>query len=116
MPARRVLGVRSMFHEFKPRLYRSYLARTKGRIASTLMPRVHRIAGLLKRWLLGTHQDAVAPPHLTYYVDEFTFRSNCRKSNSPRQAIFPAHATAASTSRRLQIRTAGDTTGWGLVS
>ena len=46
--------------------------------ASTLMPRVHRIAGLLKRWLLGTHQGAVAPQHLSYYLDEFTFRFNRR--------------------------------------
>ncbi len=28
--------------------------------ASKLMPRVHRVASLLKRWLLGTHQGGVA--------------------------------------------------------
>src|SRR5260370_11393925 len=50
--------------------------------ASTLMPRVHRIAGLLKRWLLGTHQGAVAPQHLSYYLDEFTFRFNRLRSKS----------------------------------
>src|SRR2546430_16208987 len=46
------------------------------------MPRVHRIASLLKRWILGTHQGAVAPRHLPYYLDEFTFRFNRRKSKS----------------------------------
>jgi transposase-like protein len=50
--------------------------------ASKLLPRVHRIASLLKRWLLGTHQGAVAPWQLPYYLDEFTFRFNRRKSKS----------------------------------
>jgi hypothetical protein len=44
--------------------------------ASELLPRVHRVASLLKRWLLGTHQGAVRPAHLDYYLDEFTFRYN----------------------------------------
>ena len=46
------------------------------------MPRVHRVASLLKRWLLGTHQGAVRPLHLDYYLDEFTFRFNRRTSRS----------------------------------
>jgi len=36
----------------------------------------------LKRWLLGTHQGAVGQGHLDYYLDEFTFRFNRRKSAS----------------------------------
>jgi len=50
--------------------------------ASNLMPRVHRVASLLKRWLLGTHQGAVSAEHLDYYLDEFTFRFNRRTSKS----------------------------------
>jgi hypothetical protein len=50
--------------------------------ASELLPRVHRVASLLKRWLLGTHQGAVRPAHLDYYLDEFTFRYNRRGSRS----------------------------------
>jgi transposase-like protein len=46
------------------------------------LPRVNRIAALLKRWLLGTHQGAVRPEHLDYYLDEFTFRFNRRTSQS----------------------------------
>jgi transposase-like protein len=49
---------------------------------SELLPGVHRVAGLLKRWLLGTHQGAVSAAHLPYYLDEFTFRFNRRKSQS----------------------------------
>jgi hypothetical protein len=40
------------------------------------------LAALLKRWLLGTHQGAVAHSHLDYYLDEFTFRFNRRTSTS----------------------------------
>ena len=46
------------------------------------MPRVHLVASLLKRWLLGTHQGAVSKVHLQAYLDEFTFRFNRRTSRS----------------------------------
>ena len=46
------------------------------------LPGVHRVAALLKRWLLGTHHGAIAPKHVDYYLDEFTFRFNRRKSLS----------------------------------
>jgi transposase-like protein len=46
------------------------------------LPRVHRLASLLKRWILGTHQGAIRPSHLDYYLDEFTFRFNRRTSRS----------------------------------
>jgi transposase-like protein len=49
--------------------------------AHVVMPRVHRIASLLKRWLLGTHQGAVRPQHLDDYLAEFAFRFNRRSSN-----------------------------------
>ena len=50
--------------------------------AHVSMPGVHRISALLKRWLLGTHQGAVSGKHLDYYLDEYTFRFNRRKSRS----------------------------------
>lgn len=50
--------------------------------ASELLPRVHLVISLLKRWLMGTHQGAVSHKHLDYYLDEFTFRFNRRKSMS----------------------------------
>jgi transposase-like protein len=40
----------------------------------------HLVASLLKRWLLGTYQGSVKPTHLSYYLDEFTFRFNRRSS------------------------------------
>ena len=45
-----------------------------------LLPHVHMIVSLLKRWLLGTHQGAVQEDHLQAYLDEYVFRFNRRKS------------------------------------
>ena len=47
-----------------------------------LLPRAHRVISLLKRWMLGTHQGAVAIDYLQDYLDEFTFRFNRRTSAS----------------------------------
>ncbi len=44
------------------------------------MSRVHRVASLLKRWLLGTHHGGVKPGQLDRYLDEFVFRFNRRTS------------------------------------
>lgn len=53
-----------------------------GEPAHKLLPTVHRVASLLKRWLLGTLQGGVQSYHLDYYLDEFTFRFNRRSSRS----------------------------------
>jgi len=49
---------------------------------SRLLPRVHLVVSLLKRWLMETHHGAVSGLHLDYYLDEFTFRFNRRASAS----------------------------------
>jgi hypothetical protein len=50
--------------------------------AHVVMPAVHRVSALLKRWILGTHQGSVTPAHLQSYLEEFTFRFNRRHSRS----------------------------------
>jgi transposase-like protein/transcription elongation factor Elf1 len=50
--------------------------------AHVLMPGVHRLSSLLKRWILGTHQGSVSGMHLQAYLEEFTFRFNRRNSKS----------------------------------
>ena len=50
--------------------------------AHVSLPGVHRVASLLKRWILGTHQGAVTANHLQSYLEEFTFRFNRRTSRS----------------------------------
>jgi transposase-like protein len=57
-------------------------ARAHGEDPGKLLPGVHRVASLSKRWLLGTHQGSVEEAHLQSYLDEFTFRFNRRRSSS----------------------------------
>jgi transposase-like protein len=77
--------------------------------AHVSMPAVHRIAALLKRWLLGTHQGAVNGAQLDAYLDEFAFRFNLRSSRS-RGLLFyrlleQAAATPPSDLRRCRRQT-----------
>ena len=60
---------------------------SSGDPAHVLMPGVHRIAALLKRWLLGTYQGSVSSKYLDYYLDEYTFRFN-RRSAQVRGLLF----------------------------
>ena len=62
--------------------YRHEVRPIRGRkeLVPTLLPAVHRVASLLKRWLLGTHQGSVSREHLDEYLEEFTFRFNRRAS------------------------------------
>lgn len=66
--------------EGKGYIHRVTIGNGKNESASELLPRVHRIASLVKRWILGTHQGAVSHEHLEFYLDEFTFRFNRRRS------------------------------------
>ena len=56
--------------------------------ANELLPGVHRVIGLVKRWLLGTHQGAVSEKHLQYYLDEYSFRFNRRLSKHRGKLFF----------------------------
>lgn len=55
---------------------------SRATVPSLEMKLAHLVASLLKRWLLGTYQGAVRPTHLSFYLDEFTFRFNRRTSAS----------------------------------
>jgi len=55
---------------------------SSGDPAHVSMPGVHRVACLLKRWILGTYQGSVVPDHLQSYLEEYTFRFNRRNSRS----------------------------------
>jgi transposase-like protein len=63
-------------------------ASARGEDPGELLPGVHRIASLAKRWLLGTHQGAVDSAHLPSYLDEFVFRFNRRGSRSRGMLFF----------------------------
>lgn len=70
---------------YKPKVT---VLRQKAKKPHELLPRVHRVSSLLKRWILGTHQGAVTRKHLDYYLDEFTFRFNRRTSRSRGKLFF----------------------------
>ena len=79
------------YQGLEPLGYLHAVTRLKGKdkeAAVELLPRVHRVASLLKRWLLGMHQGAVGPSYLDYYLDEFTFRFNRRQSSSRGKLFF----------------------------
>lgn len=57
-------------------------AKAQGEDTADLLPAVHRVASLAKRWLLGTHQGSVDNAHLASYLNEFAFRFNRRRSGS----------------------------------
>ena len=70
--------------------YQHEVAYLKGntKAASELLPRVHLVISHLKRWMMGTHQGAISHKHLDYYLDEFTFRFNRRRSKSRGKLFF----------------------------
>ncbi|HJS67419.1 MAG TPA: IS1595 family transposase [Nitrospiraceae bacterium] len=60
--------------------HRPRLINASGKAAPILLPRVHRVASLLTRWLMSTHQGTLSREQLDTYLDEFTFRFNRRTS------------------------------------
>ena len=73
-------GLRSLGYTRERRSQRA--ARARGEDPGELLLNVHRVAGLAKRWLLGTHQGSVDEAHLPAYLNEFVFRFNRRSSRS----------------------------------
>lgn len=63
-------------------LHQTTVVKGRKESASDLLPRVHLIASLLKRWIMGTHQGAISHEHLEFYLDEFIFRFNRRSSRN----------------------------------
>ncbi len=73
-------GIDKLGYAHEPRSQRA--ARARGEDPGELLPAVHRVASLAKRWLPGTHQGSVDEAHLQSYLNEFVFRFNRRRSRS----------------------------------
>jgi transposase-like protein len=71
----RVLGQEGYTHQYVS----GYSSPEPGHVT---LPGPHRVASLLKRWNAGTHHYRVEREHLQYYLDEFTFRFNRRRSKA----------------------------------
>ena len=56
------------------------LINASGNTTSALLPRVHRVSSLLKRWLMGAHNGALSREQLDSCLDDFTFCFNRRTS------------------------------------
>lgn len=78
-------GLDRLGYRHEPRSQRA--AKARGEDIATLLPGVHRVASLVKRWILSTHQGSVTPEHLPSYLNEFTFRFN-RRTSSSRGMVF----------------------------
>jgi transposase-like protein len=76
------------YNRLKSLGYGHKIVREDAVIGDNLLPFCHRVASLLKRWLIGTHQGAVSHEHLDYYLDEFTFRFNRRTSKHRGKLFF----------------------------
>jgi transposase-like protein len=48
----------------------------------TVLPGAHLVSSLLKRWLIGTLHYSVSDKHFEYYLDEYAFRFNRRRSTA----------------------------------
>lgn len=70
------------YNRLKALGYTHEVVRKNADVGDNLLPHCNRVAALLKRWLMGTHQGAVSHEHLDYYLDEYTFRFNRRTSRS----------------------------------
>lgn len=74
-------GVENLGYIHKP-MKKPYFWEEKDGDADELLPRVHRVAALLKRWYYGTYHGRIEPKHLDTYLNEYTFRFNRRTSTS----------------------------------
>jgi transposase-like protein len=84
------------------------VVRQSADIGENLLPLANRAISLLKRWLLGTHQGAVHPSHLDYYLDEFTFRFNRRTSRSRGKLFYRLVQQAVTTTPVKDIEIKGE--------
>lgn len=84
--------------------------------AHVSMAGVHRVAALIKRWILGTHHGSVQPGQLDAYLDEFVFRFSRRSSGSRGMLFYrllqQAMVTAPVTYEDVKRRKPGKSEQW----
>ncbi len=57
------------------------VSKGKKKTDEDFLPNAHQTISLSQRWLLETPHGAVSQKHPQFYLDEYTFRHNRRKSN-----------------------------------
>jgi len=86
-------GVGKLGYEHEVRVIKG-----SGQQAHDLLPHVHLVDSLVKRWINGTHQGNIDPYHLPFYLDEFAFRFNRRLSSHRGKLFFRLIQQALATS------------------
>lgn len=76
-------GLTSYSGATKGYTHQVHVVHGSGHQAHELLPAVHLVASLAKRWIAATHQGGIQSEHLGAYLDEFTFRFNRRNSGAP---------------------------------
>lgn len=90
--------------------HRPRLVNASGKTESALLPRVHRVTSLLKRWLSSTHQGALSREQLDSYLDDFTVRFNRRTSRYRWKLFYRLVAQAVAVEPGLYSRLVPSTT------
>ena len=90
--------------------HRPRLVNASGKTESALLPRIHRVTSLLKRWLSSTHQGALSREQLDSYLDDFTVRFNRRTSRYRWKLFYRLVAQAVAVEPGLYSRLAPSTT------
>lgn len=75
--------------------YRHIVVPKEGGPGETALPMVNRVVDLISHWLQRSHQVAVRPSYMDYYLDEFTFRFNRRSWRSKEWLFFALIQQAA---------------------
>jgi transposase-like protein len=70
---------------------------------SKMLPHIHLVISLVKRWLMGTHQGAISSSYLEYYLDEYAFRFN-RKLSTYRGKLFYRLMQQAVTNKPIPLK------------
>lgn len=79
-------GINTLGYAHESRSQRA--AHAQGEDPGALLPAVHRVISLAKRWQFGTHQGSVGEAHLRAHLNEFVFRFNRRNASSPGLIFF----------------------------
>ncbi len=95
-------GIDKLGYTHEPRSQRA--AKALGEDPGKLLPGVHRVAALAKRWLLGTHQSSVDPAHLTVLPQRVRLPVQPAPLARPRHALLPRPATRGSPRSRALPR------------
>jgi transposase-like protein len=90
--------------------HRPRLVNASGKTESALLPRVHRVTSLLKRWLSSTHQGVLSREQLDSYLDDFTVRFNRRTSRYRWKLFYRLVAQAVAVEPGLYSRLVPSTT------